>query len=1116
MEIVVQRAACDVLSRLVRELDAVQARLDECRSRCQSLGTCLENRLQERVRRANAVVEATERRLKQVQADWESAQQRITALHATLEAVQRQGQLPESAGDLLRQLDQYVERAVRPVRQKLKKLLQSRDALEEQLRNLEQQRSRVSSQQEESQNHLHACQTGADHPVIADQVARRRQALKDEYKRSKQELVKLRRQIESVNAKLSDLRAQLADLQAADADWRQRNQKPVLAKIFDPTWWSGRFKSYEEKIHKVETTLQKTIATRDRLKKEANERERLLRSMEQDLHRRLAHLDDEIRRELARHCQQRILKLQVRIEELIESMAPVREQLEARESKIKALQDQEREEALQAERDGLAQIVRDLENECVDAAQECERLKAESSRVSAKYLRRRDRLPQWLSWRPKTIETELEVLQDQSRRLEQEQHDLAQRIQHVLEQTGLPVDEPLTAKRLEHIRAELEQRSAQPRLHGAWIRRNVPPATDRVLPHDAIQGSVTLDLVRRAEDDEQGRPGLRSQLRQIRAKFPGQFFPDLQSGQDILEGFREAFFPPDLPVGILVWNATSEQGEQSYYVGLRPYAIGPRLEPLLPPGLSLAITGNVFFDKRANRHVMMVQSIVPISDAPPRPFELAVVAQFLSRNGHSRDATAENQDDLFASSQFQQLPSIARNTAVRLSLWRDYLTWKERLTQLMQRGLRFVGKPQLIRRRGWVCRFLVVAPSREDLQRRWRLLRRGDPLVCDLRCSTDRFDFRPRQDEMAEGVILGDACHYELVQQPPVRLSLPDDWEHSCYAWADFFLSDDWQEEIPDNEEAARQWFEKRIAPRMPEEGFIVPSIIGDLALVRRLSREIDNVERQMGFAPLLSLYLFDIGQADQPHRPVRLGDSEWFTPLLNEDQKKAVELILSVPDIGLIQGPPGTGKTTVIAEAAAQLTRLGQKVLIASQANIAVDNVLERLPPAISIRAIRLGRRGEIDNPYSPTNAIATYYRTIAGICEQRWLSRWRSLDADIRDLERYQRSLTSLQTQLHHIRREREELQVRLSSLTEREQAVREQLADVTRHAMLADNTRRFLEAWRNADPTGTLEECPLPPRFEEAFREQLESIISQVAELGLAWNNVPVATTLRHANL
>ncbi len=63
-------------------------------------------------------------------------------------------------------------------------------------------------------------------------------------------------------------------------------------------------------------------------------------------------------------------------------------------------------------------------------------------------------------------------------------------------------------------------------------------------------------------------------------------------------------------------------------------------------------------------------------------------------------------------------------------------------------------------------------------------------------------------------------------------------------------------------------------------------------------------------------------------------------------DQQKAIRLALEAKPLSVIQGPPGTGKTTVITEIVFQLlaSRPGSKVLITSQTNNAVDQVLEKL----------------------------------------------------------------------------------------------------------------------------------------------------------------------------
>ena len=62
--------------------------------------------------------------------------------------------------------------------------------------------------------------------------------------------------------------------------------------------------------------------------------------------------------------------------------------------------------------------------------------------------------------------------------------------------------------------------------------------------------------------------------------------------------------------------------------------------------------------------------------------------------------------------------------------------------------------------------------------------------------------------------------------------------------------------------------------------------------------------------------------------------------------QRKIVEEVMSSKDIFYIQGPPGTGKTTVIKEIILQQLYLNpnSNILVTSQTNVAVDNVLKGL----------------------------------------------------------------------------------------------------------------------------------------------------------------------------
>lgn len=84
-----------------------------------------------------------------------------------------------------------------------------------------------------------------------------------------------------------------------------------------------------------------------------------------------------------------------------------------------------------------------------------------------------------------------------------------------------------------------------------------------------------------------------------------------------------------------------------------------------------------------------------------------------------------------------------------------------------------------------------------------------------------------------------------------------------------------------------------------------------------------------------------------QPNTLIEI--EKFFDEMLDENQKEAVIKTMSLDngsEILLIQGPPGTGKTTTITEMLQQLLDRHRhwKILVASQSNQAVDNVLEKV----------------------------------------------------------------------------------------------------------------------------------------------------------------------------
>lgn len=131
---------------------------------------------------------------------------------------------------------------------------------------------------------------------------------------------------------------------------------------------------------------------------------------------------------------------------------------------------------------------------------------------------------------------------------------------------------------------------------------------------------------------------------------------------------------------------------------------------------------------------------------------------------------------------------------------------------------------------------------------------------------------------------------------------------------------------------------------------------------------------------PMLASYLFDASKA----RPldareiaerVSVITNNQLNSSLNEPQIEAIAKAVEAQDFSLIQGPPGTGKSTAIAELVWQLVLADRKadILLTSEANLAVDNALDRLKNSKHnlVKPIRIGTGDKISIeglPYSIT----------------------------------------------------------------------------------------------------------------------------------------------------
>lgn len=95
-----------------------------------------------------------------------------------------------------------------------------------------------------------------------------------------------------------------------------------------------------------------------------------------------------------------------------------------------------------------------------------------------------------------------------------------------------------------------------------------------------------------------------------------------------------------------------------------------------------------------------------------------------------------------------------------------------------------------------------------------------------------------------------------------------------------------------------------------------------------------------------------------------------------NKSQMDAIFSGICAKDVFLVMGPPGTGKTTVILEWVKYFVKQEKKrVLVSSQSNKAVDNVLARIIEDKKIDIIRIGSETDIQSeiiPYMFENKVS------------------------------------------------------------------------------------------------------------------------------------------------
>jgi len=129
----------------------------------------------------------------------------------------------------------------------------------------------------------------------------------------------------------------------------------------------------------------------------------------------------------------------------------------------------------------------------------------------------------------------------------------------------------------------------------------------------------------------------------------------------------------------------------------------------------------------------------------------------------------------------------------------------------------------------------------------------------------------------------------------------------------------------------------------------------------------------------------------------------------LDQSQIDVVKRILGLKDgeMLIVVGPPGTGKTEVIAKSAYELAKRGEKVLITSHTNVAVNNALEKLADKEDIKIVRVGRPEKISNKLKEIMLSKVRFERAS----EDLIKKIRKLEEEIRCLKRNLKELNSIE---------------------------------------------------------------------------------------------------------
>jgi len=496
--------------------------------------------------------------------------------------------------------------------------------------------------------------------------------------------------------------------------------------------------------------------------------------------------------------------------------------------------------------------------------------------------------------------------------------------------------------------------------------------------HDDSSRLIHLE---RVDLDFRSKPELAERLERFLSEHRAEL--GFEHVRDLIAAWLDRVWPDGAPGEAIITKLAPREGKQNWQ--LRPAwseIIAADARPIAA-GSQIPAFG-VFY--RAGK--LVVLWFEPVLHRPPGAYDFRLQGYF-SRGSFRGGVSADDAQRLLA------LPHYAPSAESRFAQWRIYLDWREKVTVDNSKHRYAYAEWEYWKDKSRVSFYLRERQPVELLKVRLQgqqllALREGeeyDPLKAGADDNSGQ-----RKPKVASAGAYQKVTHLEggerrqkgsgrwPLRKPDGELGGP--MAHTEKLAVEVRLTDERRRRQSDREDAVSDSF--------PDAGDLMVDVSGELASIRSQRDAIERLEQGKTVNPGVADWIFNSQKARVPEitPPVESNDAR-----LNEGQRQSVTKSLAAPDVFFLQGPPGTGKTTVIAELCRQMVKQGKRTLIASQANLAVDNALGSLYPAgrpsPELRPLReLDSRRELDmedayKVFLPSRIVPHWLRQVADACD-------------------------------------------------------------------------------------------------------------------------------------